>query len=135
VLLRPVDVRGLRLVKRLLPAFEHRAQSVISLRQFAVRMAHSGAVAVLLILLSLFAGMLGYHELEGVSWIDSFLNAAMLLGGMGPVGDVPNQAGKIFAGLFALYSGLVFLAVTALVLLPIFHYALHRFHWAVDRVE
>lgn len=82
-----------------------------------------------LVLLSLLIGMAGYHWLAQFSWVDAFLNASMLLGGMGPVGDLPNDRSKVFAGLFALYSGLVFLAVTALLLTPVVHRVLHRFHW------
>lgn len=67
--------------------------------------------------------------LAGYRWIDAFLNACMLLGGMGPVGDLPNDASKLFASLFALYSGLVFLILAALLLTPVFHRVLHRFHW------
>lgn len=78
---------------------------------------------------SLLLGMAGYHWIAGLAWVDAFENAAMLLGGMGPIGDVTTRPGKIFAGVFALYSGLVFLVVTALVLSPVFHYVLHRFHW------
>ena len=75
--------------------------------------------------------MAGYHWIAHFSWVDSFLNACMLLGGMGPVGDtpLPNVSAKIFAGLFALYAGLVFLASAALLLTPVFHRVLHRFHW------
>jgi hypothetical protein len=85
--------------------------------------------AAALVLASLGLGMAGYHWVAGFPWDDSFENAAMLLGGMGPVGVVQNRAGKIFAGLFSLYAGLVFLVVTALVLTPVFHHVLHRFHW------
>lgn len=85
--------------------------------------------------MSLAGGMTGYHVIAGLPWIDSFQTTAMLLGGMGPVGDVTTRAGKIFAGVFALYSGLVFLVITALVLSPVFHYALHRFHWESDRAQ
>jgi len=84
---------------------------------------------------SLVIGMAGYHWIAGLMWVDAFQNSAMLLGGMGPVGEVKNPEGKIFAGLFALYAGLVFLAVTALTLTPVFHHALHRFHWETDRGE
>ena len=78
---------------------------------------------------SVVIGMIGYHWVAGFSWVDSFLNACMLLGGMGPVGDLTGNAAKIFAGVFALYAGLVFLVVTALVLTPVFHRVIHRFHW------
>lgn len=84
---------------------------------------------------SLLIGMLGYHFTAGFGWVDSFENASMLLGGMGPVGTVDGTVGKIFAGLFALYSGLVFLVVTALVLTPVFHHVLHRFHWDATHPE
>ena len=95
------------------------------LRHFALQATR----AVVLVLASLFLGMAGYHWIAGLPWVDAFENAAMLLGGMGPIGEVATRSGKIFAGVFALYSGLVFLIVTALVLSPVFHYVLHRFHW------
>jgi hypothetical protein len=88
-----------------------------------------------LVALSLGIGMAGYHWIAGLSWVDAFQNAAMLLGGMGPVGEGTNASGKIFAGLFALYAGLVFLVVTALVLTPVFHYALHRLGSASIRIR
>jgi hypothetical protein len=78
---------------------------------------------------SLALGMVGYHALERLGWTDAFLNVAMLLGGMGPVNSPVTQAGKLFAGAFALYAGLVFLIAAALVLAPILHRLLHRFHW------
>jgi hypothetical protein len=85
--------------------------------------------AGVLVALSLVIGMAGYHWLAGFAWIDAFEDSAMLLGGMGPVGPVASSTGKIFAGVFALYAGLVFLLVTALVLTPVMHHVLHRFHW------
>ncbi len=72
--------------------------------------------------------MIGYHALEGYSWVDSFLNAAMLMGGMGPVGALHTNAGKIFAGVYALYCGLVELIAIAIFAAPIFHRFLHHFH-------
>jgi hypothetical protein len=87
------------------------------------------------VVFSLVIGMIGYHWVAHLPWIDAFQNSAMLLGGMGPVGEVHNTAGKIFAGVFALYAGLVFLAISALVLTPVFHHALHRFHWDVEHPE
>ena len=80
-------------------------------------------------------GMAGYHWIAGFVWIDAFVNAAMLLGGMGPVGALEGNAAKLFAGIFALYAGLVFLAVEVLLLTPIFHRVLHKFHWEMSHRE
>jgi Co/Zn/Cd efflux system component len=77
---------------------------------------------------SLAIGMAGYHGLERLSWLDSFLNAAMLLGGMGPLAAPQTYAGKLFAGCYALYCGLVVIAVAGIVLVPVAHRILHRFH-------
>jgi len=106
-----------------------------SRRKLARHLARQATYATALVVLSGAMGMAGYHWVAGLEWVDAFQNSAMLLGGMGPVGEVAKPAGKIFAGLFALYAGLVFLAVTALVLTPVFHHALHRFHWEADRPE
>ncbi|HXY42138.1 MAG TPA: hypothetical protein VEQ10_20855 [Vicinamibacteria bacterium] len=116
--------------------YEHRGTPPLPLRRFLRRLAGHFAVASALAALSLVAGMAGYHALEGLSWLDSFLNAAMLLGGMGPVGNGPQTpAGKLFAGIYALYSGMVFLVAAGLLLAPVFHRVLHRFHWEADRAE
>ena len=80
-------------------------------------------------------GTLGYHVFAGKPWIDAFLNAAMLLGGMGPVGDIEGTSGKLFAAGFALYSGLVFLVAAGLMLAPVVHRVLHKFHWEAERAE
>jgi hypothetical protein len=85
-------------------------------------------MAVALLALSLGVGMLGYGHFEGLPWIDGFLNSAMLLGGMGPVNPPLTAAGKLFAGIYALYAGLVFIVTAALVVTPILHRVLHRFH-------
>jgi hypothetical protein len=115
-------------MKRLLPEFEHRAQPVIPPDQFIIRLAHSGIIALALIAISLLVGMLGYHLLEDLSWIDAFLNASMLLGGMGPVNVPVTDGGKLFAGLYALYCGLAVILVAGVILAPIAHRILHRFH-------
>jgi hypothetical protein len=115
-------------VKKLLPEFEHRAQPVIPPHQFILRLAHSGMIALGLISVSLVIGMLGYYTLEGLSWIDAFLNAAMLLGGMGPVNPPVSFGGKLFAGLYALYCGLAVILVAGVILAPVAHRILHRFH-------
>lgn len=96
---------------------------------FARRMSGFFAFALGMLGISLGAGMLGYHELEGLSYLDAFLNASMLLGGMGPVDFPKTDGGKLFAGLYALYSGLLFLVLTAIVLAPVLHHVLRRFHF------
>ena len=93
------------------------------------RMFQHGGYVALLVGASLVAGTVGYHVFAGQIWIDSFLNAAMLLGGMGPVGAIDSSAGKLFAAGFALYSGLVFLVAAGLMLVPVFHRVLHYFQW------
>jgi len=82
-----------------------------------------------LVVVSLFLGMLGYHYYEELSWRDAFLNAAMLLGGMGPVESPQTDGGKLFAGFYALYAGLVFLIAAGVILAPALHRMLHLFHW------
>lgn len=79
------------------------------------------------------AGSMGYHFTEGMSWLDAFLNASMILTGMGPVSELKTSSGKFFASCFALYSGIVFLVVTSIVLAPFIHRLLHRLHLDADR--
>jgi len=92
-------------------------------------MVRQGGYASMLIAGSVLLGMLGYHVIAGLGWVDSFLNACMLLGGMGPVGELTGNPAKIFAGLFALYAVLVFVVVSGLLLAPMLHRVIHRFHW------
>ncbi len=119
----------------LFPGFEHRADPVITYRRFFVRLAHSGGIVLVLIFVSLFMGMLGYRLLEGLSWIDGFLDAAMLLGGMGPVHVPVTYGGKLFAGLYALYCGLVVIFITGMLLAPVAHRVLHRFHMEEEETK
>jgi hypothetical protein len=84
--------------------------------------------AAALVIGTLWVGMAGYHWLEGFSWLDAYLNAAMILGGMGPAAELHTTAGKLFAGSYALFAGIVFLASAGLVLAPVVHRAMHRFH-------
>ena len=107
---------------------EHRSEPVIALRPFLLRLAHSGAIAIALISVSLLIGILGYHLIEHLSWIDAFLNAAMLLGGMGPIDRPSTFGGKLFAGLYSLYCGLAVIVVAGVILAPVAHRILHRFH-------
>lgn len=113
--------------------YESRRQRPLSRRQFTQRvLVHVLAVAGML-LFSVGLGMAGYLYFERLSAIDAFLNTAMLLGGMGPVNPPRTDAGKLFAGLFALYAGLVFIVAAALVFAPVLHRLLHRFHWDSDQ--
>src|SRR5262245_53001241 len=106
--------------------FEHRAQPLISRQRFITRMARMSGVAAGLIALSLLIGMLGYRYLVDTSWIDAFLNASMLLGGMGPVTTPDTAVGKLFAGLYALYCGLIVVVTAGLLLAPVAHRMLHK---------
>ena len=108
--------------------YETRAQPLVARRAFVRRVAGHAAVAVVLAAVSLAIGMAGYMCFEGLSALDAFLEAAMLLGGMGPIKAPVTEGGKLFAGLFSLYAGLVFIAMSALLLGPVVHRLLHRFH-------
>jgi hypothetical protein len=108
--------------------FEHRAQPLLPRTEFLRRLARHGGIAALLLGGSLALGVLGYHVLEGFAWVDALLDAAMILGGMGPVHELHTVAGKLFASGYALFSGVVFLTTVAIVFAPVLHRALHRFH-------
>lgn len=108
--------------------YEHRSQPLASPARFRQRVLNHGAAALAAIVFSLLVGTIGYHWLAQQSWIDSFLNACMLLGGMGPVGDIATAGGKVFAGLYALYCGLAFIVLSGILLGPFLHRVLHRFH-------
>jgi hypothetical protein len=110
--------------------FENHHEKLLPRSQFFWRFARWAAVAAAVILGSLAIGVCGYHYLDGLPWIDSLLNASMILGGMGPVDTLKTNAGKIFASLYALYSGLALIAVMGIMLTPIIHRFLHKFHIA-----
>jgi hypothetical protein len=101
--------------------------------RFIIRVLRHVAFAVLILLVSIVIGMAGYQYFEQLSWRSAFLNSAMLLGGMGPVDAPHTDGGKIFAGLYALYAGLVFIVVAGLILAPLLHRVMHKFHWADDQ--
>jgi hypothetical protein len=107
---------------------EKKHQIVAPLPVFAKRMAETIGTIVGLIIIALFMGMAGYHWVAGLSWVDSLLNASMILGGMGPVDNPSTNPAKIFASLYALFSGLVFIAVMGIFFAPIMHRVLHKFH-------
>ena len=106
--------------------YEPHHAPLLSRAQFLARYVRHLGVGMGMILVSLWIGMAGYEHYEALPWRDAFLNAAMLLGGMGPVGEIHSTAGKIFAGLFALYAGLVFIAAFALLTAPALHRLLHK---------
>ena len=109
--------------------YESKKQRPVIRQVFVRRLALHTVIALGLIGVSLAAGMVGYASFEHLAWIDAFLNAAMLLGGMGPVNAPVTEGGKLFAGLFALYAGLVFIVTAALLFTPLLHRLMHRFHW------
>lgn len=113
--------------------YEPKTHAPIPAPHFIRRILRHALAAVALLILSLAIGMAGYEYFEGLPWRDAFVNAAMLMGGMGPVDPLRTDGGKVFAGLYALYAGLVFLVASGLVFAPIVHRVLHRFHWERDQ--
>jgi len=112
--------------------FEQHTQLLATPAEFAERMLRYSLITAGIILFSLLIGMVGYHFLESLSWIDSLLNASMILGGMGPVNPLQTDAGKIFASFYALYSGIILLASVGILVTPIFHRFMHRFHLELE---
>ena len=110
--------------------YEHTSVRPIPLRRFLRRMLNHFGLVAAVVVVSLAVGMIGYEALAGMNWVDAFVNAAMLLGGMGPVGTLPNDASKIFAGVYALYAGLVFIVSAGVLLAPLVHRILHKLHAA-----
>lgn len=109
--------------------YEHRRSRPLTRAQFTLRLLRHFALAALLLASSLCLGMAGYEHYEHLAGLDAFLNAAMLLGGMGPVNNPVTPAGKLFAGCYALYAGLIFLIAAGIILAPIVHRMLHLFHY------
>lgn len=108
--------------------FERKSQPLTHLSVFLKRLTFSFSLGMLLIATSLLAGMSGYHFFEKLSWIDSFANAAMILSGMGPLAQPVTTGGKIFAGIYALYSGLAVVMIAGITFAPVVHRFLHRLH-------
>lgn len=108
--------------------YEHHDQPLLPRKYFLLRLVRHVGMGLLLILLSLGIGVLGYHFFENLSWLDSLLNASMILGGMGPVNPVVTAAGKVFASLYALFSGIIFLAAASVMVAPVVHRILHQVH-------
>jgi hypothetical protein len=108
--------------------FERRHESLLPGHLFIRRLARWSAVAGAILLGSLALGVCGYHFLEELPWMDALLNASMILGGMGPVAPIRTTAGKLFASFYALYSGLAIISVAGVLLAPLVHRFLHKFH-------
>jgi sterol desaturase/sphingolipid hydroxylase (fatty acid hydroxylase superfamily) len=115
------------------PRLEHRHQPLLSRREFYARIARYFGATIAIVTVGLVIGVCGYHYLESLAWIDAFVNAAMILGGMGPVDPLKTTAGKLFAGVYALLCGFVLLVAAAVLMTPLLHRTLHRFHLERDR--
>lgn len=107
---------------------QHPFRFTAARKAFARRLLACVGFAGVLIGVSLFAGVAGYHFLEGLTWVDAFVDASMILSGMGPVSHLETSGAKLFAGCYALYSGLVLILATGIILAPFIHFVLHRFH-------
>lgn len=108
--------------------FERRHEPLAPKHVFYMRIARSVGFGIIAVILALFIGMCGYHYFENMSWVDAYVNAAMILSGMGPMGVLATKGGKIFAGSYALFSGLIFILIIGLIVAPIFHRFIHKFH-------
>ena len=108
--------------------YEHRTHPLLNRRAFAQRVWRHFVLSQLAVVAALGIGVVGYHYLAGLDWIDALLNASMILGGMGPVDPVRTQAAKLFASAYALFSGLMFIGVASVLVAPFMHRLIHRFH-------
>lgn len=112
--------------------FEHHREPLLPWHIFLRRMGRYAFTGLMLIMVSWLIGILGYRYFENMSWIDAMLNAAMILGGMGPVDVLHTEGGKLFAALYAMFSGVIFLVAIGVLSAPIFHRVLHQFHLDSD---
>lgn len=112
---------------------ERLGQPLAPVSRFLYRLGRNFLATLGIIAFSLGLGTVGYHYLGGVSWIDGFLNASMILTGMGPVDKMDTVGGKLFAAFYALYSGLAFLTVVVVLITPVYHRLIHRFHLETER--
>jgi len=115
--------------------FERKYEKLAPMSVFVRRMAASVAMAGILITVALSIGVIGYHWIAGIDWVDSLLEASMILGGMGPVNSLATTGAKMFASGYALFSGLVFIAIMGIVLAPVTHRMLHKFHIDEDDMQ
>ena len=112
--------------------YEHHSEPLLPIRQFVYRFLRHALLALAVIAVALGIGMAGYHRFEGLSWLDSFLNASMILTGMGPVDYLNTNAGKLFSAFYALFSGISFLTFVAVLFAPVYHRFLHKLHMDID---
>ena len=115
--------------------FEHRTHHLLSWPRFLRRAARHLLFGILIVGAALLVGIVGYHVLGGLGWVDAFLNASMILGGMGPVNPIAADSGKVFASFYALFSGVIFLVVAGIIIAPLAHRLLHRLHLDLDDDE
>lgn len=108
--------------------YENKKQKLVSVKKFRSRVMYAVYIDIVLLSVSLAIGVFGYHFFNNLSYVDSFVNASMILGGMGPVDPLISDGAKIFAGIYALYSGITFLSSFAILITPIYHRFLHKFH-------
>ena len=112
--------------------FEKKHQRLLPRREFYHRLTRSICTGAILIAFSLSIGMAGYHFIGGLAWIDAFLDAAMILSGMGPLSPLHTDGSKLFAGFYAIYCGLALITIAAVILSPVIHRGLHKFHLEDD---
>lgn len=122
----------MNLMKHRLLHYERHDQPLIPRREFLVRISYHFMVGLMVLAVSLFIGILGYHFFESLSWLDALLNASMILGGMGPVDAIHTDAGKIFASIYAIFAGVIFLVVAGVIMAPAVHRIMHRLHMDED---
>jgi hypothetical protein len=115
--------------------FEHSASKLATREKFKSRVFKSLMISVGIFAFSLLIGIFGYHYIAGLGWTDAFMNASMILGGMGPVDILTTKASKLFAGFYALFSGVAFLSGMAVIVTPLLHRFLHKFHLETDDKE
>lgn len=115
--------------------FESHKKPLLTRPAFYARLARSIGIGLIIVFISLVIGMTGYHYFEGFTWIDSFANASMILSGMGPLTTLQTNAGKLFAGFYALFSGLALIVVVGIIFAPVVHRFLHKFHLESEEDE
>jgi hypothetical protein len=125
------DVIGFPMAKqpgKRIPVFETQTEPLLSRRLFSFRLLQYFLFGILFLIVSIGIGVLGYHYVGNLSWIDSFLNASMILTGMGPVDRLESDAAKLFASFYAIFSGVAFLTFVAVLFSPVYHRFMHKFH-------